>query len=222
MNPPRCLLLIRHGLPAYRPGRTTDEPPGPPLSHVGRVQVEQAVGLVERLAPQAVYSSPLARAEQSARIVAAPLGLDVQIDSELREWHRSEHLYQVNQRSARWLAGWLRSGQQRAVVVGHASPLLAVIRSALYLPHAPWWHGNDPRRLVQDTADLFEFSMGAVFELVFEGQRVTARRRQHPEPRILHAMPGAPPLERLARRAGVENRELTRPFFAALVGCGRA
>jgi len=63
----------------------------------------------------------------------------VRVESDLKEWHRTEHLYQVNERSARWLHRWLAGGQRCAAVLGHASPLLSIIRTALYLPHYAWW-----------------------------------------------------------------------------------
>ncbi len=139
MQATRRLLLVRHGLPNYAGGKRGDEPPGPPLSYIGMRQIEQAIPVVVRAAPETIYASPLERALQSARLIAATLGLPVRVESDLKEWHRTEHLYQVNERSARWLHRWLAGGQRCAAVLGHASPLLSIIRTALYLPHYAWW-----------------------------------------------------------------------------------
>lgn len=200
-------------------GKSGDEPPGPPLSYIGCEQVRQAIPIARGFSPQTIYSSPLARARRSAAIVADALGLNVRIESDLKEWHRTERLYQVNERSARWLRGWLGGGETRSAVFGHASPLLSIIRTALYLPHFGWWRGADPRRLVLDTCDRFEVSMGSVFELEFSPDGVAARCLHHPEPRIVHFIKRHGPVHSFGRPNMVgENLEVRRPCFGALVG----
>jgi broad specificity phosphatase PhoE len=215
----RRLLLVRHGLPDYRFRGAYDEPPGAPLSEVGRVQIGQTPPILKRHSPTTVHSSPLARALQSAEIVGHTLGLPVKVHSDLKEWHRTERLYQVTERSARWLRRWLADDEPCAVVVGHASPLLAIIRTALYLPHFGWWRADDPDDLVVGTCDRFEISMGSVFELAFEPQYVTARCLFHPEPRILGPRHGRPIRNAPRGTIGGENRYLRRPNFARLIGC---
>lgn len=223
MTPTRRLFLIRHGLPDYSLRQPGDEPPGPPLSAIGADQIRQAVPVLRGFTPTALYSSPLARARQSATLVAEALGLPVRIHSDLKEWHHSEQLYQVNERSARWLRWWLARDESPAAVFGHASPLLSILRTALFLPHFGWWEGGDPERLVLDTCDRFEVSMGSVFELVFEPETVTGRCLHHPQPRIVH----------YTRRSGVvrsfprptisgENLEVRRPNFGRLIGYCRS
>ncbi len=216
----RRLFLIRHGLPDYSMGKAGDEPPGPPLSWIGVEQIRQAVPWLRRRAPVALYSSPLARTSQSAALLGEALGLPVKIESDLKEWHRTERLYQVNERSARWLRQWLDGGEPCAAAVGHASPLLSIIRTALFLPQFCWWQGNDPERLVLDTCDRFEPAMGSLFEIVFEPDTVTARCLHHPRPRIIH----------YSRRKGMrrsfgrptmngQNRMVCRPNYGRLIGC---
>jgi broad specificity phosphatase PhoE len=219
MTPTRRLLLIRHGLPDYSGHKAMDEPPGPPLSNTGIIQVEQVIPLVRRLAPTVLYSSPLARTRQSAALVAEALGLPVQVHGDLKEWHRTERLYQINVRSARWLAGWLRRDEPCAAVFGHASPLLSIVRTALYLPHFTWWRANDRERLVLNTCDRFEMSMGALFEIVFEPETVTARCLHHPHPRIAHLTRTRGRISKFPRPTMVgENREVRRPNFGRLIG----
>lgn len=219
MDATRQLLLVRHGLPDYSMGKSSDLPPGPPLSYVGCEQIRQAIPVVRSCSPLAVYSSPLARARRSAEIIAEALGLDVQIESDLKEWHRTERLYQVNERSARWLHAWLAGGEARAVVFGHASPLLSILRTALYLPHFGWWRGDDPSRLVLNTCDRFEVSMGSVLELEFAPVGVVARRLLHPTPRVVHIVKGRGPMRDFERPTmPVENTEVRRPNFGELIG----
>ena len=214
----RRLLLVRHGLPDYRFRGAGDEPPGPPLSEIGRVQIGQAPPVLQRCGPAVIHTSLLARALQSAEIIGHALGLPVKVDSDLKEWHRTERLYQVSERSARWLRQWLAGDEPCALVVGHASPLLAIIRSALYLPHFGWWRAGDPDDLVIGTCDRFEVSMGSVFELTFEPRYVSARCLFHPEPRILCLRHGRPLRSAPRGTIGGENRYLRRPNPAHLIG----
>ncbi|HTN79286.1 MAG TPA: histidine phosphatase family protein, partial [Acidimicrobiales bacterium] len=75
------LLLIRHALPIRR--EDVDGPADPELSEEGR---DQAVHMAEWLADEridAVYSSPMQRARETAAPLAEIHGLDVVIDDEL-------------------------------------------------------------------------------------------------------------------------------------------
>lgn len=219
--PVRRLLLVRHGLPDYRGGQRGDEIPGPPLSEIGWMQARQAARAVRRYAPQAVYTSPLVRAQQTAACIAERLVQSVRPDGALREWHRTERLYDVSARVAGWLVRWLRGGETCAVAVSHASPLLAILRSALYLPHVGWYQSGHPERLELSSADRFEVSMASVFELAFEPTSVTARCLFHPQPRVLSVW-NRRTLTSLPRPVAgdLENRVVHRPNWVALVGYG--
>jgi len=215
----RRLFLIRHGLPDYTLGKAGDVPPGPTLSYIGRTQIRQAIDILHPHKPMKIYSSPLARALQSAAVVAEGLGQSVEVDGDLQEWRRTERLYQVNERCARWLARWLRREEPIAVAFSHASPLLSLMRTALYLPHFNWWHGTDRDHLVLATCDRFEVSMGSVFELVFEPDVVTARCLHHPHPRITHIGARGNWVTAFSRPGMTgENRVIRRPNFGFLVG----
>ena len=219
MTPPvRKLLLVRHGLPDYRDGKAGDEPPGPPLSDVGFAQARQAAATLADSAATTIYCSPLARTRQTAECVRQVLRVPVVVDNELKEWHRTESLYDVSVRGARWLARWLATSEQHAIVVGHASPLLAIMRTALYLPHVGWWKPGRPDQLELDTPDRFEVSMASIFALTIEPAQVTAEWLFHPEPRVVHTVGG------LTRRfprpvmGDGENAFVRRPNFVRLTG----
>jgi len=182
----RRLLLVRHGLPDYRDGKAGDEPPGPPLSDIGRQQAAQAAEVLRQFEPVRIHSSPLARTEQTAKRIQQALGVPLRIDGDLGEWHRTERLHEVSVRLTRWLVHWLRGDEPCAVVVSHASPLLAILRSARYLPQVAWHKAGRPEALEVATADRFEVSMGAVFELLIDPKHVTARCLFHPQPRVHH------------------------------------
>ncbi|MGD8454026.1 MAG: phosphoglycerate mutase family protein [Phycisphaerae bacterium] len=219
MSDVRRLLLVRHGLPDYRMGKAGDEVPGPPLSALGTLQAQQAARTLTRFAATTIYTSPMARARQTAEWIRRSLGVPVVEQNDLREWHRTECLYDGNVRNAHWLSRWLASDERCAVVVGHASPLLAIIRAALYVPHARWHHPGRVDLLELDTPDRFEMSMAAVFALTFEARTVTAELVGHPTPRILDAQ------RRRVRRTPPrpvlgdgERRRLERPNFGRLNG----
>ncbi len=107
------LLLARHGETEWnRVGRWQGHA-DPPLNRTGR---QQAAELAERLSGDgitAVYASDLARASETARAVAARLGLDVVEDPALREidvgsWSgltRAEVSERFPEGFARWLEG---------------------------------------------------------------------------------------------------------------------
>ncbi len=79
------ILLARHGETDWNAERRWQGHSDRPLTGRGR---EQAASLGERVAEtalEAIYASDLQRARDTARVVAARLGLDVRTMSELRE-----------------------------------------------------------------------------------------------------------------------------------------
>jgi broad specificity phosphatase PhoE len=215
----RRLLLVRHGLPDYRGGKASDIFPGPLLSDIGRAQAAQTADVLAEFHPWQVHTSPLMRAWQTAEVIGQRLGIAVRVDGELREWHRTERLYEVSVRLARWLVGWLRGDEPCAVVVSHASPLLAILRSALYIPHLPWFKTGAPDALEVSGADRFEVTMGSVFELLFEPDAVTARCVFHPAPRVCYTQYGLFwPRPRRPVPGAAESRLLRRANWLAIIG----
>ncbi|MFJ5555904.1 bifunctional RNase H/acid phosphatase [Streptomyces sp. NPDC093250] len=88
MGAPATFVLLRHGETPLTPQKRFSGSGGsdPSLSAVGREQAERvAAALARRGTVQAVVASPLARARETAGIVAARLGLDVSVDDGLRE-----------------------------------------------------------------------------------------------------------------------------------------
>ncbi len=79
------ILLMRHGETAWNRERRIMGDLDVPLSEEGRRQCEQAAALVEAFAATRIVSSPLARATESAGIVAARLGVPVATDGNLVE-----------------------------------------------------------------------------------------------------------------------------------------
>ena len=82
------LILVRHGRPAIDP----DTPPTTwPLCPEGRAAVEALAGRIAAYRPSAVAASPEPKARETADIIAARLGLAVDVDPGLHE-HKRRHL----------------------------------------------------------------------------------------------------------------------------------
>jgi broad specificity phosphatase PhoE len=132
----RRILLWRHGRTAWNVQRRFQGQADPPLDEVGEEQSRQAAAMLARLAVDAIVSSDLRRAVQTAAPLAERLGLPVAVDSRLREralgnWegltrHEVERLYP--QELADWLAGREDSqptSEPRSQVAGRAAAALA-------------------------------------------------------------------------------------------------
>ena len=108
--PPLRLLLIRHGeVLANRQMRSvgaSDEP----LADSGVAQADLLAAALARLPVRAVYSSPLSRARETGRRIAAAREVDLRIEPRLREqsfgeWEgltRAEVLERDRERLLRW------------------------------------------------------------------------------------------------------------------------
>jgi probable phosphoglycerate mutase len=81
------LYCIRHGESAYNAEGRIQGQEDPPLSDLGRRQGERLAAAFAGQKIDAVYSSPLARALDTARPVAAALGLEVRVLDDLKELH---------------------------------------------------------------------------------------------------------------------------------------
>ncbi|HEY7604742.1 MAG TPA: histidine phosphatase family protein [Gaiellaceae bacterium] len=147
------ILLVRHGETDWNVDRRVQGHSDTPLNDTGRAQA-QALG--EELAGEqidVVYSSDLLRAHETARLVAAPRGLDVTAIPDLRERHfgtweglTDEEIFSryPDAREGPWGDGETREEmtarvlgalrriaeahpEGRALVVSHGGPLRAVL-----------------------------------------------------------------------------------------------
>lgn len=79
------LLLVRHGETDWNADGRLQGQTDRPLSDFGRAQARRLAEELEREELQAIYSSDLSRARQTAEIVGERLGLPVVLDPDLRE-----------------------------------------------------------------------------------------------------------------------------------------
>lgn len=106
------LWLIRHGLPLRIDGG--DAPADPELAPEGVDQAQRLSDWWSRFGPDAIYSSPLRRAQETAAPLARTLGLDVAIDPGLEEFDAHLSFYipleELRADEERWqqlVAEWL-------------------------------------------------------------------------------------------------------------------
>lgn len=79
------LLLIRHGTNDWVHGRLAGWTPGVHLNDDGRRQAQSLAARLAFLPIDAIYSSPLDRTVETARALAAPRGMPIQIVQEVGE-----------------------------------------------------------------------------------------------------------------------------------------
>jgi uncharacterized phosphatase len=125
------LLLVRHGETDWNAELRVQGHADPPLNARGR---EQARALVESLRGEhidAIYSSDLARARETAEIVGAALSLEVYLDSGLREFDTGNWTGLTRDEiRARFGADHRHDGETREQLIARVRAALERIRDA--------------------------------------------------------------------------------------------
>jgi broad specificity phosphatase PhoE len=110
------LLLVRHGETDWNADGRLQGHTDRPLSDFGRRQAQQlAAQLAEDEELEAIYSSDLARARETAEIVGERLGLPVALDPDLREkdWGNWEGLTAVERDRVEFVGESTEAHQER-------------------------------------------------------------------------------------------------------------
>ena len=84
------LVLVRHGQTAWNLEGRAQGHADVPLDDTGRAQAVALAPQIAAMAPSALWSSDLARARQTAAVVAEATGLEVREDPRLREFDAGE------------------------------------------------------------------------------------------------------------------------------------
>jgi probable phosphoglycerate mutase len=86
------LILIRHGLPQHVETRD-GSPADPPLSEIGHAQAGQMATWLQNEAIDVLFSSPMARAHQTAEPLARAQGLDIELRDGVAEFDQHSDAY---------------------------------------------------------------------------------------------------------------------------------
>ncbi|QEO10047.1 histidine phosphatase family protein [Protaetiibacter larvae] len=108
------LYLVRHGETDWNRARRIQGRTDIPLNDTGREQARQAAALLARRRWDGVYSSPLSRAAETARIIADELGIDqvTEVDALVeRDYGLAEGL-DFDEIAARWSGDTPVPGQE--------------------------------------------------------------------------------------------------------------
>ncbi|WP_210650718.1 histidine phosphatase family protein [Nocardioides sp. SYSU D00065] len=87
----RRLVLLRHGRTAWNDAGRAQGHADVPLDDVGQAQAKAVAPVLAALDPVAVWSSDLARATQTAALLAAEARLEPVVDARLREFDVGPH-----------------------------------------------------------------------------------------------------------------------------------
>lgn len=87
------LLLIRHALPVRVDQGSVEGPADPALSSLGLTQADVLADWLDHEHVDALWSSPMRRARETAAPVAARLGLDITFDEGLAEFDKDAASY---------------------------------------------------------------------------------------------------------------------------------
>ncbi len=128
----RYLIFIRHGETAWNREKRFQGHSDVPLNERGLLQAELLAGALQREGVSTLFSSPLARARQTAEIIGARLNLAVEVMQELTELNFGEY-----------------EGELEADLRAKYGPRFAQWREAHYTEPAP---GGDSIRTIKDRA----------------------------------------------------------------------
>lgn len=86
------LILIRHGLPMHIEN-SDGSPADPPLSDIGHGQAQQMATWLQHESIDQLYSSPMARAHQTAEPLSRAQGLNIELREGVVEFDRQSEAY---------------------------------------------------------------------------------------------------------------------------------
>ena len=109
------LLLVRHGETDWNAGGRLQGQTDRPLSDFGRKQARRLADELAAEKLEAIYSSDLSRARETAEIIGARIGLPVELDPDLREkdWGTWEGLTAVERDRVAFVGESTEAHQER-------------------------------------------------------------------------------------------------------------
>ncbi|MGC9520831.1 MAG: alpha-ribazole phosphatase [Anaerolineae bacterium] len=145
------LLLVRHGETTWNASGRYQGQRDIPLNEAGRAQAVAVARRLASVALQAIYTSDLGRAAETARVIAQPHGLEVHEDVRLRElnfgvWQGLTY-QQIAAQDPKRLARWNTDRANRAPPEGESLAQMAARLRAL-LDEVKAQHPNDTVALI--------------------------------------------------------------------------
>jgi len=143
---PRPFWFLRHGETDWNARGLSQGRSDIPLNEIGRAQAERAAVQLRGRGITRIHASPLSRAAETARIVAAHLSVPVAFDDDLME---TRFGVQEGQPMGAWYDGWVDGSftpeggesfaQLRARAVAAVNRATAAPGLALIVAHGAWW-----------------------------------------------------------------------------------
>jgi len=125
------LLLVRHALP-LRVATVDGSPADPPLAEEGRGQAQRLARWFERERLDALYSSPLRRALETAEPLARGRGLELRVEPGVAEFDaEASHYVPLEELKATDLEGWRALVASGFYLGGDAETFRATVVAAL-------------------------------------------------------------------------------------------
>jgi probable phosphoglycerate mutase len=181
---------IRHGESTYNASGRIQGQSDVPLSELGRRQSEAVAAALGPLPIEALYSSPLRRAMETAQPVAEALGLPIQTDPRLMEIHagvfedqlRNELDRLFPEALARWRSGdpdfAIPGGESRRKLMERGREAFEAILQAGRRQVAVVSHGGLIAAAIKSLLEIpagrhpFNFYNGSISQLAVDGAKV--------------------------------------------------
>jgi len=135
MNAP-SIYLIRHASPdRVKKSLPYHLPPGPPLTALGRAEAYAVGDFLRNAGVRRLYSSPLERCQETARIACQAADACIEVDERLIEWQPEDTPESVRSRMLaifKQVVDWndeVNSGRSEIGLVTHGGPIAMLLES---------------------------------------------------------------------------------------------
>lgn len=122
------LYIVRHGHPQQGTGLLYDRVPGPALSEIGRAEAHVTAMFLLNLGIEQVFTSPLERTLETARIITAVLGVPMVVEDALAEHRNGEKFEDVKARTGGFVSQVEFGPWATIALVTHGSPIKALLQ----------------------------------------------------------------------------------------------
>src|SRR5919198_2237473 len=122
------LYIVRHGHPQQGTGLAYDRVPGPALSEIGHAEALGSAQYLVNRDIELIYTSPLERTLQTARVITSVIGVPLLVEPALAEHRSDEKFEDVKGRVRNLLARVDAQPQSIVAFITHGSPIKAILQ----------------------------------------------------------------------------------------------